>query len=104
MTAPQPATPGSDSVRAQIADRLAMWDSDRAERIANVLLPLVDRLRAEAKAEALEQFSVSLAERRLIYTASRGSYRKASQLAWDSAQTLRAAAYRTNPSSEETQR
>ena len=41
--------------RDQVAEALELWDSDRAGRIADIILPTVERLCAEAAAEALEQ-------------------------------------------------
>jgi hypothetical protein len=115
VTAPQPATPGSDSVREQIAEVLTAhdwaWDEIQDERRcacgfdayegmevhhADVLVPLVDRLRAEAKAEALEEAAHTLDDNgdQMVEIALGGAP-YVHRFLCD-----RAAAYRTNPSEE----
>lgn len=108
MTA-QPATPGSDSVHAQIAEVLRDWNAlpplaclplAQREAVADVLVPLVDRLRAEAKAEALEEAAAWFQ----MLPDERMARRVVARFLRDDADQHRdrAAAYRTNPSSEET--
>jgi hypothetical protein len=59
---------------------------------ADAIMPLVDRLRAEAKSEALEEFSIELAKLRISFPNSTGSYRKASARAWKRAAAIRSEA------------
>jgi len=79
-------------IHQQVDKLLFRSGADNYDIAVLMLVAWVGEQRAEAAADALEQFSVDLAELRISAPNATGSYRKASRRAWHKAQGLRAEA------------